>query len=225
MNITRAKIFVKTSTIYAFIESINGQPPLRYKELSLLVFSENDGHEIYRVQLKKDLPISVDFEDVEYLTADNSFLILYGNNSLWKFSYSDRSIIARQKLPSEEYNYFKDLLISDKGIYVLRPEKEGITLVKLDENLNLQGEYYIKVTDIEDSTVVLATRNSIFYDGEYLYIFLSVGKINEHIWAGYIKLREQINVQYFVIVGLLGVATVVSAFTLIVNLRKIKESQ
>ena len=163
------------------------------KSLIFARYSSANGQEKLFKTLDKPYDVSVALECFKYSSIDNRFIILFSNNTIYKIS-SDGQIKLRNNLPSVEFYYYSYIAVNNKNgeMYVVRPEAADIYFLKLDKSLNTLYEYTISFNST-DNMIALGHYDSLFIRNNNLYLLVSVGKMNYHIWPYYLILREHIS--------------------------------
>ncbi|MHA1471295.1 MAG: hypothetical protein ACTSSP_12165 [Candidatus Asgardarchaeia archaeon] len=223
LNITNARVALSNYSIYVFVEGIEKYV---YKDLIMIKYS-NTGHKVSSIILRKGYVLSTELIDIEYSNVDNETVLLFDDNMLYKVS-PDGLIKFERNLSADEYTYYGEIAIDNKGnIYAVKPSSAGVSILKLDRSLNIIHTYFIEVAESENEETTLAHRNAIFIKNDNLYLFLSVGKINYHIWAVYLKLREQISPLFITLsISLVASTAICVAFLMkMINIHKLRETQ
>ncbi|MGQ4834572.1 MAG: hypothetical protein ACP6IS_11860 [Candidatus Asgardarchaeia archaeon] len=211
LSVTNGKIIVLGQYIFLFIDGASHDITTN-KQLYLIRYFMN-GTKIDDIILRERYPLSVDLEDVKYLTQDNSFIVLFSNNAIYKYSTNGKLLVERE-LTEDENLYYNVMSLDSESIYTLATYKNEIHILRLDYSLNTIVKYLV-IPCASNETVIPAKNNALFIENGKMILFASIGKVNAHYWVTLFELKEVLNPYYVATLTGFSIALVISIAILI----------
>ena len=217
--IVTTKTLVVNSTIYTLVVKKNAPTAVADKNLILFKFS-SEGQRLSYKTLVERYSTAIDLKSFKYSADDSRLVFLFSNNTLYKMTLSGQ-IEHKFILPRVDFYYYQDIAIDDTTgeLYAVRGMDYSVDIVKLDESLNYLHTFSLSF-DKKNDTVSLGYNHAVFVKNGYLYLAVSVGKSNHHIWAYFFKMHERISPAWLSLTTALTITLIASIVLLLYNVKK-----
>jgi len=217
--IVTTKTLVVNSTIYTLVAKKDTPTPPSGKNLLLFKYS-SEGQRLSYKTLVERYSTAIDLKSFKYSAADNRLVFLFSNNTAYKMTLSGQ-IEHKGVLPSVDFYYYQDIAIDSTtgDIYAVRAMAYSVDIVKLDKSLNYLYTFSLSF-DKKNNTISLGYNHALFVRNDYLYLAISIGRLNYHIWAYFLKIRECISPTWLSLTIALTGALIASTVLLFYNVKK-----